>query len=51
MIKIGGSRAAVGSLLVSEVVAVLVLATLLAGGLTLLTSRFGAVAIQTFLLG
>ncbi len=51
MIKIGGSRAAVGSLLVSEVAAVLVLGTLLAGGLTLLTSRFGAVAIQTFLLG
>jgi len=51
MIKIGGSRAAVGSLLVSEMAAVLVLGTLLAGGLTLLTSRFGAVAIQTFLLG
>ena len=51
MIKIGGSRMAVGSLLVSEVAVVLVLAAVLASGLTALTRAFGAAAIRTFLLG
>lgn len=51
MVKIGGSRFNIGVLLASEVVAVLVLGILLAGGLTLLTSRFGAGVIRAWLLG
>ena len=51
MSKIGGSRLRIGSLLASEVVAVLVVGVLLAGGLTLLTSRFGAGIIRALLLG
>jgi putative ABC transport system permease protein len=50
MVKIGGSRLSVAAVLVSEVVVVLVLGVALAGGLTLLTSRFGSAAIRTFLL-
>lgn len=41
LLKIGGSRRIVGSLMASEIVAVLAAGTLLAGLLTLLTSRFG----------
>ncbi len=50
MVKIGGSRLSVAAVLVSEVVVVLVLGVALAGGLTLLTSRFGSAAIRTFIL-
>jgi putative ABC transport system permease protein len=50
MVKIGGSRLSVAAVLVSEVVVVLVLGVGLAGGLTLLTSRFGSAAIRTFIL-
>jgi putative ABC transport system permease protein len=50
MSKIGGSRLSIGTLLVSEVVAVLVAGVLLAGGLTLLTSRFGEGLIRALLL-
>ena len=50
MVKIGGSRLSVAAVLVSEVVVVLVLGAALAGGLTLLTSRFGSAAIRTFIL-
>jgi putative ABC transport system permease protein len=51
MTKIGGSKIHIGSLLTSEVVAVLVAGVLLAGGLTLLTSQFGAGIIRALLLG
>ena len=50
MTKIGGSRLSIGSVLVSEVVAVLVAGVLLAGGLTVLTSRFGSEVIRALLL-
>ena len=50
MVKIGGSRLNISALLVSEVVVVLVLGVLLAGGLTLLTSQFGAGVIRAWLL-
>jgi len=50
MVKIGGARLSVAAVLVSEVVVVLVLGVALAGGLTLLTSRFGSAAIRTFIL-
>ena len=48
--KIGASRGAVTTLLVSEVVGVLLLAGLLAGALTWATSRFGSGAIRSLLL-
>jgi putative ABC transport system permease protein len=50
MRKIGGARLAVASVLVSEVAVVLALSVALAGGLTLLTSRFGSAAIRALLL-
>jgi putative ABC transport system permease protein len=50
MVKIGGSRGRVAAVLASEVVVVLALGVALAGGLTLLTSRFGSAAIRTFIL-
>jgi putative ABC transport system permease protein len=50
MVKIGGSRGSVASIVVSEIVVVLLTSFALAGGLTLLTSRFGSEAIRTFLL-
>lgn len=50
MHKIGGSRLAIGTLLVSEVVAVVVLGVILAGVLTLVTHQFGAGLIRTWLL-
>jgi putative ABC transport system permease protein len=50
MIKIGGSRLSVAAVLVSEVVVVLALGVVLAGGLTLLISRFGSAVIRTFIL-
>jgi putative ABC transport system permease protein len=50
MIKIGGSRLSVAAVLVSEVVWVLALGVLLAGGLTLLISRFGSAAIRSLII-
>ena len=50
MVKIGGSRGSVAAVLASEVVVVLALGVALAGGLTLLTSRFGSAAIRAFIL-
>ncbi len=49
MFKIGGSRLAVGGLMASEIVAVLVGGSLLAAGLTFLTSQFGSLAIRALL--
>ena len=50
MHKIGGSRVTIGTLLISEVVAVLVIGVILAGVLTLVTHQFGAGLIRTWLL-
>jgi putative ABC transport system permease protein len=50
MVKIGASRIRVGAIMVSEIIAVLLTGIVLAGGLTLLTGRFGSEAIRTFLL-
>ncbi len=51
MRKIGGSKLSIGTLLVSEIVAVLVAGILLAGLLTLLTAQFGEGLIRALLLG
>jgi putative ABC transport system permease protein len=50
LVKIGGSRGSVTAVLASEIVYVLLLGVALAGGLTLLTSRFGSAAIRALLL-
>jgi putative ABC transport system permease protein len=50
MIKIGGSRKRVLGVLASEIIGVLVLGVVLAGGLTALTSRFGAELIRRVIL-
>lgn len=50
MVKIGGSRGRIFALLVSEIVAVLVLSLVLAGGLTLVTSHFGSAIIRSVIL-
>ena len=50
MVKIGGSRARVTALLLSEVIVVVAVSVALAAGLTLLTSRYGADAIRLLLL-
>ncbi len=50
MVKIGGSRARVTALLLSEVIVVVAVSGGLAGGLTLLTARYGAAAIRLFVL-
>jgi len=50
MVKIGGSRARVVAILLSEIVVVLAMGMVLAGGLTLLTSQFGSTAIRAFIL-
>ena len=50
MNKIGGSRLTIGTLLVSEVVAVVVMGVILAALLTLVTHQFGAGLIRTWLL-
>jgi putative ABC transport system permease protein len=50
LVKIGGARRSVAAVLVSEVVVVLILGVVFAGGLTLATSRFGEAAIRAFLL-
>jgi hypothetical protein len=49
MFKIGGSRLSVASVMASEIVAVLAVGVLLAGGLTFLTSQFGSAAIRAFI--
>ena len=49
LVKIGGSRLAVASVLASEVVVVLVAGSALAAGLTFLTGQFGSVAIRALL--
>jgi putative ABC transport system permease protein len=46
MRKIGGSRASIGWVMVSEIVVVLVAGVVLAAGLTAITSRFGSEAIR-----
>jgi len=46
MRKIGGSRASIGWVMVSEIVVVLVAGVVLATGLTVITSRFGSEAIR-----
>lgn len=46
LFKIGGSRLAIGSVMSSEVIIVLATGVVVAGLLTFLTSRFGAVAIR-----
>lgn len=46
MRKIGGSRASIGWVMVSEIVVVLVAGVVLASGLTAVTSRFGSAAIR-----
>jgi putative ABC transport system permease protein len=46
MRKIGGARASIGWVMVSEIVVVLVVGVVLAGGLTVVTSRFGSAAIR-----
>jgi putative ABC transport system permease protein len=49
LVKIGGSRAAVGTVMVFEVVVVLLTSVVLAAGLTLLTGEFGSAAIRAFM--
>ena len=49
LFKIGGSRAAVGTVMVFEVVVVLLTSVVLAAGLTLLTREFGPAAIRAFI--
>jgi len=49
LFKIGGSRLAVGTVMVSEIVAVLLAGVILAAGLTFLTSQFGSVVIRTLI--
>lgn len=46
LFKIGGSRFNVGSVMASEIVVVLATGLILAGGLTVLTSRFGSILIR-----
>jgi len=50
IVKIGGSRLRIASVLTAEILVVVATAAVLAAGLALLTSRFGTVAIRTFLL-
>jgi putative ABC transport system permease protein len=49
LFKIGGSRLAVGTVMLSEIVAVLLAGVILAGGLTYLTSRFGSLVIRSLI--
>jgi putative ABC transport system permease protein len=49
LFKIGGSRLSVASVMASEIVVVLVVGVLLAGGLTFLTSQFGSAIIRAFI--
>ena len=49
LFKIGGSRAAVGIVMASEIVFVLGAGTALAAALTFLTTRFGSLAVRTLI--
>jgi putative ABC transport system permease protein len=49
LFKIGGSRLAVGSVMASEIVAVLLSGFVLAGGLTLLTRQYGSLLIRALI--
>ena len=49
LFKIGGSRTAVGTVMVSEIVVVLLTSVLLAGLLTLATRGFGSAAIRALI--
>jgi putative ABC transport system permease protein len=49
LFKVGGSRPAVGTVMVSEIVAVLAAGVILAAGLTFLTSQFGSVVIRALI--
>ena len=49
LFKIGGSRLSVASVMASEIVVVLFVGVLLAGGLTALTSQFGSAAIRVLI--
>ena len=49
LFKIGGSRLSVASVMASEIVVVLFVGVLLAGGLTALTSQFGSAAIRALI--
>jgi len=49
LVKIGGSRLAVASVMASEIVVVLLGGLLLAGGLTLLTRQFGSTLIRALI--
>jgi len=49
LVKIGGSRARVAAILMSEIAVVLALAAALAGGLSALASRFGSAAIRMWI--
>ena len=51
MMKIGAPRGRVAALVVAEIAMVLLSGSVLAGGLTLLTGRFGAAAIRAVILG
>ena len=51
MVKIGGSRARITSVLAAEIILVLVSSVVVGGMLTLLTSWFGSPAVRAFLLG
>ena len=50
LVKIGGARIRVAAILCTEVVVVLALGAMLAGGLAALTRRLGAEAIERFIL-
>ena len=51
MVKIGGSRSRIAAILTLEIVIVFVLAAGLAGGLTVLVSRFGSLAVRLLMTG
>ena len=50
MVKLGGSRSRIAAILVSEILAVLGTSVVLAGILTVLTSRFGSELIRSFIM-
>ncbi len=49
LFKIGGSRAAVGSVMLAEIAAVLLTSVVLAAALTVVTSQFGSAAIRVLI--
>jgi putative ABC transport system permease protein len=50
LVKLGGARTSIASMLISEVLVVLLLAASAAGALTLVASRFGNALIRSFIL-